>query len=122
MKYEWIDAYCLGKRGVTKDYQPAWEAVRYFLGGKMFAMQGGDKTGRPIFTMKLEPALNDLLREQYEAVVPGYYMNKVHWSSLYLDGDVPDEAVRRMLDKSYEAAFLALPKKTQREVAQDSAQ
>ncbi len=117
MNYDWIDAYCLEKRGVTKDYQPAWEAERYFLGGKMFAMRGGDKTGRPIFTMKLEPALSDLLRTQYEDVVPGYYMNKTHWSSLYLDGTVSDEQARGMIDKSYEAAFLALPKKIQREIA-----
>lgn len=116
MNYEWIDGYCLGKQGVTKDYQPAWEATRYFLGGKMFAMQGGNKEGRPIFTMKLEPALGELLRQQYAEVVPGYYMNKVHWNTLYLDRDVPDEAVRGMIDKSYEAGFLALSKKAQKEI------
>lgn len=118
MKYEWMDAYCLKKKGVTKDYQPAWEATRYFVGGKMFAMQGGDKTGRPIFTMKLEPSFNDLLRQQYEEVVPGYYSNKMHWSSLYLDGNVPDEAVREMLDRSYLAGIAALPKKLQREIVE----
>ena len=111
MKYEWIGDYCLAKHGVTKDYQPAWDATRYFLGGKMFAMQGGDKTGRPIFTMKLPPALGEALRCRYDDVVPGYYMNKIHWNSLYLDGNVPDGEVREMIDEAYRAALSALPKK-----------
>lgn len=116
MNYDWIDAYCLEKKGVTKDYQPEWQATRYFVGGKMFAMQGGDKNGRPIFTMKLEPAFNELIRQQFEELVPGYYMNKMHWSSLYLDGNVPDETVRDLLERSYETGINALPKKVQKEI------
>ena len=37
MKYPWIDAYLLSKRGVTKDVQPDWNWIRYHIGGKMFA-------------------------------------------------------------------------------------
>ena len=37
MKYDWMDAYVLKKRGVTKDFQPAWNWIRYHVGGKMFA-------------------------------------------------------------------------------------
>ena len=116
MNYEWIDGYCLGKKGVTKDYQPEWEATRYFVGGKMFAMQGGDKQGKPIFTMKLEPSLGDFLRGQYQEIVPGYYMNKTHWNSLYLEGCVPEDVVRDMIDKSYEVTLSSLPKKKQTEI------
>ncbi|WP_066686241.1 MmcQ/YjbR family DNA-binding protein [Christensenella intestinihominis] len=117
MNYEWLREYCLRKPGVTTDYQPEWEATRYFVGGKMFAMQGGDREGRPIFTMKLAPALSDFLRHQHPGdIVPGYYMNKIHWSSLYLEGNVPGETVRKMADKAYEAGLAALPKKKQREI------
>ena len=116
MKYEWLDEYVMGKKGVTKDYQPQWEAARYFIGGKMFAMQGGDKEGKPIFTMKLEPEVNDFMRQQFAEVVSGYYMNKMHWSSLYLEGDVPDDVVRDMIDRSYETGIKALPKKLQKEI------
>ena len=82
-----------------------------FVGGKMFAMQGGDKQGRPIFTMKLEPSLGDFLRGQYQEIVPGYYMNKTHWNSLYLEGCVPEDVVRDMIEKSYEVTLSSLPKK-----------
>ena len=37
MKYSWIDAYLLSKRGVTKDLQADWNWVRYRIGDKMFA-------------------------------------------------------------------------------------
>ena len=111
MAYEWIREYCLSKKGATTDYQAAWEATRYHLGGKMFAMQGGDKTGRAIFTMKLEPEFGSLLRSAYADIVPGYYMNKEHWNSLYLEGKVPDDVVRDMIDRSYLCVWNGLTKK-----------
>ncbi len=116
MNYEWIDQYCLDKKGVTKDYQQEWQATRYFVGEKMFAMQGGDKQGKPIFTMKLEPSLGDFLRRQFPDIVPGYYMNKQHWNSLYLNGSVPEDTVRDMIDKSYMTTLASLPKKKQNEI------
>lgn len=117
MAYEWIDAYCLAKKGVSKDYKPEWDAERYFIGGKMFAMRGGDKLGKPIFTLKLEPAMGELLRKEYADIVPGYYMNKEHWNSLYLEGNVPDDVVRDMIDKACGVVFHSLPKKLQKEIS-----
>ena len=120
MNYEWLGRYLLEKTGVTTDYHPEWEATCYFVGGKMFAMQGGDKDGRPIFTLKLEPSLSDLLRRQYPGViVPGYYMNKVHWSSLYLESRIPEETVRGMADRAYEAGLCALSKKKRSEIEKE---
>lgn len=116
MKYPWIDAYYLSKKGVVKDYKEEWVATRYLLAGKMFAMLGGDKDDKPILTIKLEPAFSDYLRKEYAEVVPGYYMNKLHWSSLYLEGNVPDDVVRDILDRSYEALLGALSKKLQMEI------
>ena len=66
MKYEWLDEYCNGKKGVVKDFKVEWQATRYMINGKMFAMQCGDKYGKPIITLKLEPLFGDLLRKQYE--------------------------------------------------------
>lgn len=101
VKYEWLDAFCLAKKGVSKDYQPDWQATRYKIGDKMFAMAGGDREGKPIITVKLEPDFSSLLRQSFSDIVPGYYMNKEHWSSLYLEGSVPDDVLREMLDHAY---------------------
>ena len=48
--------------------------------------------------MKCEPELGERLRASYEAVVPGYHLNKRHWITVTLGGDVPD-AMARDLDR-----------------------
>lgn len=119
MKYEWVDEYCLSKKGTEKDYKIEWEATRYMIRGKMFVMQGGDKEGKPIITVKLDPAMGERLRKQYQDIVPGYYMNKAHWNSLYLEGEVPDDILKKMLDDSYYLVLNSLSKKVQNEVLED---
>lgn len=116
MKYAWTDAYCLAKKGAERDFKEEWNATRYMIRGKMFAMRGGDKEGKPILTIKLEPMSGELLRKEYKDIVPGYYMNKQHWNSLYLDGNVPDEVVRGMLDEAYRVLLASFSKKMQAEI------
>lgn len=116
MKYEWLDGYCLSKKGAQKDYKLEWDATRYMLAGKMFAMKGGDKEGRPIISVKLLPMHGEILRGEYKDIIPGYYMNKQHWNSVYLEGDVPDEVLKGMLDESYLLILEAMSKKAQAEI------
>lgn len=116
MKYEWLDGYCLSKKGTEKDYKLEWQATRYMIRGKMYAMLGGDKTGESIITVKLEPMYGSLLRQTYQDIVPGYYMNKDHWNSLYVNGDVPDGVLKDMLDKSYELILNSFSKKLQKDI------
>ena len=116
IKYDWLDAYCLEQAGATKEYKPEWDATRYMVGGKMFALWGGDKKGKAIITLKLDPVFGSSLRQQYKDIVPGYYMNKEHWNSLYLDGDVPDDVVKTMVVDSYSLILKSLSKKLQKEI------
>lgn len=116
MKYEWLDAYCQSKKGAVKEYKPEWNATVYWIGGKFFASQGGDKAGRPIITLKCDPLLGQLLRGQYPDIIPGYYMNKEHWNSVYLEGEVPDDVLKDMIDTSYKTVFAGLTKKQQAEI------
>ncbi|MCP5455616.1 MAG: MmcQ/YjbR family DNA-binding protein [Thermotogae bacterium] len=116
MNYEWLDDYCLSKKGAVKDYKEEWSAWRYMIGGKMFLMCGGDKYGKPIFTLKCEPVFGQIMRDEYKDIIPGYYMNKQHWNSVYEDGNVPDELLMEMIDMSYELVFKSLTKKVQEEI------
>jgi len=117
MNYPWLDEYCMAKQGATKDYKEEWQATRYMLYGKMFALQGNDNTDRPVVTLKLIPAEGTMLRNQHKDIIAGYYMIKEHWNSVYLDGSVPDDFLRDMIDKSYAILFSSLPKKAQKEIA-----
>jgi predicted DNA-binding protein (MmcQ/YjbR family) len=120
MKYEWIDAYLLGKAGVVKDLQKDWNWIRYQVGDKMFAAICLDKEDKPYYiTLKLDPAEGDFLRSQYEDIVPGYYMNKMHWNSIKPDGEVPDDLLKDLLDKSYGLILGGLSRKKQKEILGD---
>ncbi len=113
----WIHDYCMQKPGVTEEFKDAWNSQLYKLGGKIFVMHGEYKDGRPLLTVKLEPAFSELLRQQYEgSIIPGYYTNKTHWSSLFLDTDVPDDTVKSMLDNAYQTTFSGLTKKLQAQI------
>lgn len=116
MRYAWLDKFCCSLRGAEKDFKEEWNATRYMIRGKMFAMQGGDKEGRPIITVKLEPAMGEMLRQQYKDIIPGYYMNKEHWNSVYLEGEVPDDVLRDLIDRSHRLILSSLSKKAQKEI------
>jgi len=122
MKYEWLDEHLLNKPGVHKDYKVEWSMIRYMVRGKMFVTQGGDNHGKPILTLKLRPEHGAVLRQQYKDIIPGYYMNKEHWNSIYLEGDVPDDVVRQMADEAYELIFAGLTKSAQKEILGESNQ
>ena len=116
MNYPWLDRYCLSKTGAVKEYQTEWQATKYLVGGKMFALQGADKTNRQVITLKLEPAEGNFLRTRFADIRPGYYMNKDHWNSVYLDGRTPDDVLRDMVDKYHQIVLSSLSKKTQKEI------
>ena len=120
MKYELIDEYLFGKKGVTKDLQEEWNWIRYHIGGKMFAAICRDDDDKPYYiTLKLDPLEGDYLRKTYEDIIPGYYMNKIHWNSVKADGEVPDDVLKDMLDKAYQIVFESLTKKKQKEILGD---
>lgn len=117
MKYQWMDEFLLSKQGVTKDLKKEWNWIRYLIGDKMFAAICLDEKDEPYYiTLKLEPSEGEFLRTQYEDIVPGYYMNKMHWNSIRPDGQVPDDLLKDLLDKSYQLVLEGFSKKRQKEI------
>lgn len=113
----WLDGWLLKQPCTEKVFQPEWQADKYLLRGKMYAYIGtNDKNGRPILTLKLEPLYSEMLRKEYADIVPGYYMNKVHWSTVYLDGAVPRDVLAEMVAASHRTLLSTLPKKAQGEI------
>lgn len=117
MRYTWLDDYLMKKRAVTKDLQPEWNWIRYHIGGKMFAAVCLDDKDQPYYiNLKLEPAEGEFLRKEYSDIIPGYYSNKLHWNSVKPDGEVPDDLLKDLLDKSYGLVLSGFSKKKQREI------
>ncbi len=117
MNYPWLVEYLLSMKGSTKDFKQEWQWTRYLIGNKMFAAVCKDKSGKDyIVTLKLNPLDGDFFRNQYDDIYPGYYMNKVHWNSINLEGIVPDDVVKEIAERSYRLVLSGLTKKLQKEI------
>lgn len=92
--------YCLSKRGAREDYPFGPDPLVMKVGPKMFALISGEEEQAAV-SLKCDPETAYLLRQQYAAVKPGYHLNKQHWNSVALDGSIPDDEVRAMIDESY---------------------
>ena len=110
--FESLTRYCLSKPGATLDYPFGPEVGVFRVAGKIFALSHPDQLPLKI-NLKSEPRLAELLREQYQAVVPGWHMNKRHWNTVSVGADLPDELVRDQIDRSYGLIVASLPKKVQ---------
>ena len=116
MKYPWLDEYILSKKAVTKDFKEEWQWERYQIGNKLFAAICYDKDGKKILTVKCEPEFGEYLREKYSEITPGYYMNKVHWNSVDLNGNLSTEIIKEMIDQSYRLILSSFSNKRQMEL------
>ena len=121
-KYEWLDAYLQEETGAVKDYKLEWQWWRYQVGGKLFAatcQPGPEHKGydcRELLTLKCDPQRSELLRAEFPDIIPGFYCDKRHWISVFLDGEVPEDVLRDLCDCSYRLVFGKLTKKLQREL------
>ena len=119
MDISWLDGFLLSMPGATKDFKEEWQWTRYQVGGKLFAaVCKGDSGEDELVTLKLEPQEGAFLREQYEDILPGYYMNKTHWNSVRIAGEIPEELLRHMAQESYRLVFTSLTKRAQREISE----
>jgi predicted DNA-binding protein (MmcQ/YjbR family) len=79
------------------------------VGGKIFAILAPGAVPEAI-SLKCEPGLALELRARYEAIIPGYHLNKRLWNTVLLDGSIPDDEVMEMVNHSYEQVLAGLPK------------
>jgi len=107
-----LQSYLLAKKGATEETPFGPEALVYKVAGKMFALVAWEAAPLTV-SLKCEPGQALFLRDLYPAVRPGYHMNKTHWNTIALDGSVPEEEVRGMIDVSYELVVNSLTR-TQR--------
>lgn len=112
--------YVLMKPGVNTNYKEEWGWERFNVGDKLFLTFATMKDNRPIATIKLKPETGDFFRKQYpEKIIPGYYMNKEHWNTIYLDLPWTIEFLLPLVDEAYDITFKSLTKKKQSEIIAD---
>jgi predicted DNA-binding protein (MmcQ/YjbR family) len=91
--------YCISKKGADESFPFGDDTLFFKVNGKIFALVNLD--GDLSINLKCDPVLAIDIREKYSSVTPGYHMNKKHWNTIRLDGNVPDKEVFLWIDHSY---------------------
>ncbi|MFZ4105651.1 MmcQ/YjbR family DNA-binding protein [Flavobacterium sp.] len=110
--------FCLSKKGVTEHFPFDEETLVFKVGGKMFCLTSLNQweKGTPTLNLKCDPEQAEELRAEYEAIIPGWHMSKIHWNTVAFNGDVSDKMMRELINHSYELVFKSLTKKIQKEI------
>jgi len=112
-----VEDVCLARPGAVLEFPFGPETPVFKVGGKMFGLLGSRG-----LNLKCDPGLAESLREAYADVTPGYHMNKRHWNTVALDGDVPDGVIADLVEDSYDLVVSALPRAAQRRLGWPGAQ
>ncbi|MDR1003008.1 MAG: MmcQ/YjbR family DNA-binding protein [Oscillospiraceae bacterium] len=125
MTHEEIIEYCLAKKGAYLDYpfDPLFPVVKVKAAsqskGRIFA-QLFILRGEPKVTLNCTPASAEFYRNFYSgSVVRGWHcppIQQPHFNTVSLDGSVPDDEIRAMIDHAYEVVVAKFPKYIQKEL------
>ena len=110
-----LRASCLRHPGAVQDFPFGPETSVFKVAGKMFALSALHRSPLEV-SVKCDPELAEALRHSYDAIRPGYHLNKRHWNTVALDGALEDGFVRDLVEDSYDLVVSGLPKRVQDEL------
>ncbi|MGJ3234947.1 MmcQ/YjbR family DNA-binding protein [Marivirga sp.] len=117
MNIEEFRNFCIQKYGVTEELPFDENTLVFKVMGKMFALI--DVELFESVNLKCDPEQAIKLRDKYDAVKPGYHMNKKHWNTIEFDGSLSDREIFHWVNHSYDLVVSKLPKKPREEVNQN---
>lgn len=104
MTHKQVEDYILSLPDAWLDYPFGEEVAVYKVGskedGKMFALMPEGRVPVSI-SLKCDPRLSQLLRDKYESVMEGYHLNKKHWNTILLTGQLTDDEIQDLIRHSY---------------------
>lgn len=100
MTFAELRTYLLSRPEALEDFPFGPDAYVFKVQGKMFALLY-EKNGTACVNLKCDPHQAQQLRDVFRSVLPGYHMNKTHWNTVQLGGDVPASELERQVDHSY---------------------
>ena len=110
MELNELKEYLHSKLAVTEELPFGPETLVYKVCGKMYALVAWQETPLRV-TLKADPAQIDLQRAMFTSVGPGYYMNKRHWNTITLNGELTEAQLKGFIDDSYQLVVAKLTKK-----------
>ena len=100
MDYQAARNYMLSRPEAWEDFPFYPDVAVIKVRNKMFATLSVEQNIARM-NLKCDPAEAQMLRDIFDAVRPGYHMNKRHWNTVLLDGSIPAGELERMIDRSY---------------------
>ncbi len=116
MELNELQEYLLSKLAVTEELPFGPEFLVYKVCNKMFALVAWQKMPLRI-NLKADPAQIDLQRAMFASIRPGYHMNKRHWNTITLDGELTDAQLKGFIDDSYQLVIAKLTKKAREQLS-----
>lgn len=105
-----IEEYLTKFKGSESSYPFGPEALVYKVMGKMFALVSQEEEVSRV-TLKCNPEDGSMLTGQYDSIEPGYHMNKQHWITISLTGEVSETLLKELAEQSYNLVSNKLTKK-----------
>ena len=97
--------YCLTLQKTFEDYPFEDDNISVVMkhkkNKKWFALMMEVK-GNIYLNIKTNPEYSELLRNEYEYIIPAYHMNKEHWNTIILNNNIDSNLVKELIDQSYE--------------------
>lgn len=100
MNLELLREYCLSKPNTEEGLPFGPDTLVFKRNGKIFLITGFDEPLK--INVKCNPEQAVLLRETYNAVLPGYHMNKMHWNTIVIDHTANKKLLHTWIDHSYD--------------------
>lgn len=112
MDIEKVRLHCLKKDFVKESFPFNEETLVFKAMDKIFCLA---RIAPPYsISLKCDPEFAVELRERYEAVSPGFHLNKTHWNTIAFNGSIPDKEILSWIDHSYDLIVKGLPKKNKK--------
>lgn len=104
---------CLSFPGSVETFPFGPETSVFKVAGKIFAIVRLAQSPLRV-SLKCEPALAEQLRQANPAVLPGYHLDKRHWNTVIVDGSMPEQMIRDMIEDSYDLVVSNLSQERRR--------
>ncbi len=100
MNIEEIREYALSLKNVIEGFPFGNDTLVFKVNNKIFLLASLSSEILQ-FNVKCDPEYAMELREQYSCILPGYHMNKKHWNTIIVDGQLSAKQLKEFIKDSY---------------------
>ena len=102
MNVETLRVFALQLEEATEGFPFGEDVLVFKVNNKIFMLLPLNE--QPVrFNLKCDPEKAIELREHYpNSVLPGYHMNKKHWNTIVINGELKSSLLKEMITDSYE--------------------